>query len=123
LTASPSEIDWHGEHITINEAWAEHQSRRLYTVVLIPGFLHIPINRQLPGYCIGINLKQGYECFHGPHAPFFVRENSGAGFGEVWPAGYFFDTMPAYDNAPIKVRLIEAWHSGDTEDIILTPQP
>ena len=69
LDADPPDIDWHGQQITINEAWVEHQSQRVYTVVLVPGLLDIPINRQLPGYCIGMNLKQGRDCFIGgtPH--------------------------------------------------------
>ena len=107
LNADPSETDWHGRTITINEAWVEHQSQRVYTVVLVPGVVDIPINRQLPGYCIGMNLKQGQDCFIGSgHNAFFVRDDKREGFGEAWPSGLFWESLPDYDLTPINIKLV-----------------
>ena len=72
LNASPSAFCWHGEEITIEEAWIEHQSQRLYTIVLVPGLLHIPVNKHIAGYHIGMNLKRGREVFRASDTPFFV---------------------------------------------------
>jgi hypothetical protein len=127
LTASPSDIDWHGEEITINEVWVERPWQRVYTVVLIPGLVHIPINRELPGYTVGFNLKRGHQVFEALHGkaqrpPFFVQEGRGAGFTEDGPANLFYDHLPEYDYAPIKVQLRQGWDSGDVKEIILAPQ-
>jgi hypothetical protein len=106
LRPVPQEVEWRGQRVVIQDAWVEHRSERFYTIVIIPGFLHIPINTHTSGYYIGVQLKEGWDVFHTDPYALLFREGETHSFWEIGEVVLSEET-DYYNGSPIKVHLTD----------------
>ena len=114
VTMNPSQFYWEGETIVIKEAWVEHESVPIYSIVLIPGLIEFPL-RAKTGRCYNLclNLEEGYELFGGSNrGAFFVVEGQGASFGEH--GNQFWTLIDRPDIESLKIRVTDNWQLHDS---------
>ena len=112
LRPVPQEVEWRGQRVVIQDAWVEHKSERFYTIVIIPGFLHIPINTHTSGYYIGVQPKEGWDVFSTYPYALLYRQGARRSFGEIGTI-VLSDDIDHYDGSSIKVVLTDD-HKGRT---------
>jgi hypothetical protein len=123
LTPSPATVDWHGQQVTIAEAWVEHKTRRLYTFY-VPGILFRPIEKTVPGYYLVVTVRQGSNVFvSADDNVMFYRPGSTLslthmlGRGEVLA---YDDELEDTDAATFHVVLTDS-PKGAGKEVVLTP--
>ena len=86
----------------------------------MPGLLHIPITRHIPGYYIGVKLSEGWDAFWTYPYPdtLLMREGKGHGFLTVGRI-VLSEDLEDYDGSPIRVLLTDKLKAGTGITIVL----
>jgi hypothetical protein len=120
LTPAPATLDWHGQPVTVEEAWVEHRTRRVYTV-FIPGLLHRPIERNVPGYYLVLSVREGQQVLRAPDSPSFYRPGSDGSLMHVLRRGQVLAYDEVEDASAPEFRVLLKASENDAKEIVLTP--
>jgi hypothetical protein len=120
LTPSPATVDWHGQPVTIDEAWVEHRTRRVYTFY-IPGLLYRPIERHVPGYYLVVSVREGRQVLRGPDNPLFYRPGASGSLMHVLRRGQELAYDEIEDARAPAFRVVLRASEEDLKEIVLTP--
>jgi hypothetical protein len=111
-------VDWHGKKVVIQDAWVEHKANRIFTIVIVPGLLHFPLNSHTPGYYIGVTIKEGWDVLWGyPDGALLYRKGEGHSFMVVGRI-VLSEEIADYDGTPIEVLLTNKPTEGKGIDIV-----